>query len=343
VALDRHDMAAILMSMGRFDEGLPLAESLLRYYEETRGAEHPSVAAVLDNLAAAYLSLRRMADAEKAQARSVKIHVATSGPDSLEAVDGLARLAITHGYQNRYAEARAEFEKVMPALIRLQGAESGYVLQARAGYGHALLGLGDLAGAEEQQRMVVAVRRRGVGQPHYLGSDLSNLANILLLRGDARGAEAAAREALSVFERTVGLKHPSAAYAYANLGDAERLLGRLDDAEERYRRSMAVLEATFGPQHEAIAYGLTGLGLLHLQRRQPAAARPPLERALALRAGGDPFDRAETQLALARAVVAGDPARARSLAADAVDGYTKAGARARARLDEAKAWLAAHR
>ncbi|HZJ70631.1 MAG TPA: tetratricopeptide repeat protein, partial [Planctomycetota bacterium] len=287
---DRHDLAAIQMTMGDYDEGVKTAESVLRAYEESLGPNHPSVADTLQNLAAAYLAQRKLDKAEAAEQRALDIHVAMHGTGSLEAVDGRSRLAMMHAQENKFEQACAEFEKILPALLAIRPADSEEVVQARSGWVGALIGVGDYAGAEQQLRLVIAARRKGIGQPLYLASDIDNLSSVLTLRGHYREAETTAREALAMFEVSAGLNHPSAAYGYNNLADAERLQGRLDAAEEDYRKALAVWEKVFGPDYPQLGYALTGLGQVQLGRGRPEAARPLLERALALRLDGDPYD-----------------------------------------------------
>ncbi len=93
-----------------------------------------------------------------------------------------------------------------------------------------------------------------------------------------------------------------------------------------------------------MASPLTGIGEAQIALARAGAALPALERALALRAGGnvDAADVAATRLVPARALwqAHGDRARARSLAIEARAAYGEK--RSAARRAEVDAWLARH-
>jgi tetratricopeptide (TPR) repeat protein len=94
----------------------------------------------------------------------------------------------------------------------------------------------------------------------------------------------------------------------------------LDEAEALYRRSLALYEKSVGRDLVDICYPLTGLGRVALARGRAAEAVPFLERALALQSAPelrDTPDRAETELALAKALARGP--RALALATHARD------------------------
>ncbi len=114
-----------------------------------------------------------------------------------------------------------------------------------------------------------------------------------------------------------------------------------DRASELYEEAQRILSAALGADHIDLVPALTGLGLVHLERRELAPARPFLERALGLcERQGDPIESSETRFALARARWPADSVRALQLAGAAHDRYQATGAvpeQARVR-----AWLDRH-
>ncbi len=339
LAADQSNLAAVYLNMGRYDDGIALMRQVADHHARTLGPSHPRLAGALESLATAMLQLGKPGEAEPLQRRALAIYAENEGEDSENTLDARTQLATIHWYMGELAAARTEFDALLADLGRLRPADHDLTLTARGNYVGVLGTLGDYPRAEAEMRALIEARRRKPASG-YLATDLSNLSSILHLRGHDEEAVALAREALAMFARTEKAGHPSAGYASNNLADGERGLGRLGDAERDYRQAQQIFEAAWGQEHPALAYPLTGLGQIHLTRGQAAKARPLLERALALRSGGDPFELGETQFALARALAAtGDRTRAMELGRAARDSYAAAGARGareRGRIDD---WL----
>jgi tetratricopeptide (TPR) repeat protein len=118
---------------------------------------------------------------------------------------------------------------------------------------------------------------------------------------------------------------------------------KLKEAMSSFKRALDIMEKTMGPNHPYLADALVGIGQVHLDAGEVAAARAPLERAVALLATASvrATDRADAQFTLAKALAAGqvDPARARSLAEAALSAYAGSRAFTEQRAEVAK-WLA---
>ncbi|MCY1004393.1 tetratricopeptide repeat protein [Nannocystis pusilla] len=121
--------------------------------------------------------------------------------------------------------------------------------------------------------------------------------------------------------------------------------GRLDDAERTFQRALA--ELATNPVDPTRGVPLAGLGRVHLAAGRHAAAAEALEQALPLlpeNAFVAPYDIAEAQFALARALVRLDPAnaaRSRDLAAEAKARFLGVGAAFQPAAAEVDAWLSA--
>ena len=117
------------------------------------------------------------------------------------------------------------------------------------------------------------------------------------------------------------------AFARNNRGDALNALGRYAEAEDDYRDALRILRAQLGETHYKLAYPLHGLGEARLGRGDPAGAARDLNAALKLKLGQDrdPVSIADTQFALARALVASgqDAAAARALAIAAREAFAQ--------------------
>jgi tetratricopeptide (TPR) repeat protein len=156
-----------------------------------------------------------------------------------------------------------------------------------------------------------------LGPRHVLtGRARGSLGEALRAAGRLDEAAAELQGAREVLVAALGAEALPVAFVDTNLGLLLARLGRADDARASFGRALAIFEARRGPDHPDVAHVLQGLGDLE---RDPARALPLLERALAIRraAAVDPVRIAESQVAIARAVAASDPARARALLAEA--------------------------
>ena len=343
VATDRTNLAEVYGNLGRYQDGVDLSRKILADNERAFGPEHPNVAATLNTLGLDLMQLGKLDDAESIEARSLAIYLETEGPTGDEAYLTRQRLAVIHSRQpDRATQARGELEQLVSDMLRTHPADSSTVLEARGNLVVVLGALGDYDRAELELREVIAARHETSAS--YAANDYVNLSGILHLAGRDREALEPARHALAMLEQAGDDKQPTGAFALTNLGDAERALGSLADAEGHYKRAQTIFEATFGADHVTLAYPLTGLGRIALARHQAAVARPLLERALALRAGGDPLELGEAQLALAMALTdLGQATQGKAMGTAAVASYVAAGDRAASRSRAAaRAWLAAH-
>jgi hypothetical protein len=108
--------------------------------------------------------------------------------------------------------------------------------------------------------------------------------------------------------------------------EALLLNGRYEDAIRDATRAAMSVEKLVGPDNGWLVPMLTTLGKAYLAAGEAKHALTTLERAYVLcRPPFDPVDRADTELALARAIIAikGDRARAQALIAEAKVVYEK--------------------
>jgi tetratricopeptide (TPR) repeat protein len=161
-------------------------------------------------------------------------------------------------------------------------------------------------------------------------------------------------EARRHFERSLqegtdfyGPDHPGVAASLQSFGEMYLVTGDAAAAETYFRRSLAVFDRLrlAGPGSAQV---LTSLAQALLSQGRAAEAVPLLERAARLHADQpqDPLFLAQSRFHLARALWmrghGGDRTRARHLARDAAESFSRLGDRARRDRQEAEAWIAAH-
>ncbi|MBF8305398.1 MAG: Tetratricopeptide 1 repeat-containing protein [Acidobacteria bacterium] len=72
-----------LYRSGRYAEGVPVAQEALRIAEQVYGAEHPTVAESLNNLAEMQRMLGRFDDARPLYDRALRMNEKSSGPENI--------------------------------------------------------------------------------------------------------------------------------------------------------------------------------------------------------------------------------------------------------------------
>jgi eukaryotic-like serine/threonine-protein kinase len=181
------------------------------------------------------------------------------------------------------------------------------------------------------------LKEAALGAAHPdVGRTLNNVGYVEMLMGKLPDATAHTKSGLAIVEQALGAGHPEVANVRVSLATVLLLQGELDAAKTHAERAIEDTERALGRTHPSLAEPLTVLGRALIEQHQAARAIAPLERALALPRGhfGIDDDRAETRLALARALWdgGGDRIRARKLGQEA----------ATAKVAGAQAWLDAH-
>ena len=173
-----------------------------------------------------------------------------------------------------------------------------------------------------EQAMAIKEGELGKNHPDVARS-ANSLAWALTELGHADQALPFADQAVAI----LALDPDSVALSFArnNRGDALNALGRYSEAEPEYREALRIMSAQLGPTNYKVAFPMHGLGEARMGVGDAAGAAGYLDTALKLKQqqDPDPISIAETQFALARALIASgkDAARARALAIAARDAF----------------------
>lgn len=246
---------------------------------------------------------------------------------------------------------RGDFEEAEPYLRRAieiwttgLGAEHPYLAFAEHNLALVLSRRGEHAAADEHHARAVAAMERSVGPDH---PDVAWMLSNWATNDDFLGRYTAGREklerAVAILEKTGDEDHPILPIALTNLGELTEHEGHCGEAREIYGRALAIWERTSGADHPDTTEALVGIARCWLADGRPDRALPLLERSLRVRADkpGEPVYSADAQFALARALwsMGRDRVRARALAEEAREVYSRAGAEHVRDLAEVEAWL----
>jgi serine/threonine-protein kinase len=181
---------------------------------------------------------------------------------------------------------------------------------------------------------------KALGPEHaFVASMYNNVGVTLSELGRFEEARVNYERALAISQKTLGPEHPEIANTLNSLGRTLVRAQHLDEAEHHLRNSLAIGQRVLGPEHSQVGETLLGLAEVALARGQPAQAIPPLERALSME---NPYERAELQFTLARALLAtgAELGRARQLATEALAHYRRIGNAPKG--EEVSRWLTTH-
>ncbi len=284
---------AALERAGRYDQAATQARGLV---DSAREARHPQLTAqALLRLGSARIELGQIEPAATVLEEAYFLGLGL-GDDTLLR-QAATRLVHLWGIKAaRFDEAIAWSRHATAAVTRLpsaQGeaelfgqlatlyAENGRHARAREHAQHALAVLEPASGVDDT-RVADAVETLA-GVEHRMGNldaALEHYRRVHQLRVDALGSEHP-RTLLTVMRMALNLDEQ----------------GQHEQAEARFREILTKLEAAVGPHHPAVAMVLINLAA-NLQRQQRnEQARPPLERALSIRAKIQ-FDHPHTAMAL---------------------------------------------
>jgi serine/threonine-protein kinase len=297
-----------------------------------------------------YRAEGKPAEAKLHLERAVPIIERTHGVDSLDLARVYNQLGILHFTQGRYAEAAGWFDRVRWIRVARQGPDHPQVGNVLVNLGVMQTHTGRHAEATATFERALAILEPKIGPHHVTLVKLNNNIGLLLAR-QGRYEEALARheQAYAIYRNVAGATEVDSAATLINTALAQRNLGRIAEAKELNRRVMAIYEKAFGPGHPDLAYPLIELALCLLAEGKPDEAIPLLRRSRVVREGNeeDPAERAEAELALARALwdAGRDRKEAIEQAARARDHYAEAEKTDPSYGKEraaAESWLAAH-
>lgn len=307
-----NNLGNALEAQGRSAEAIEVLAQSIVIRERALGRHHPSLASALSNLAISELVVGDVRSARGHLRRAIAITLSAWGPDHPNLANYYNNLANVHYERGEWAAARVEYRRTLQVLRRSLGEEHPYVG----------LTLGNLGLVTEDPHKALALHREALAalklavpdrHPH-VALTYNNIGSALrrLERYDA------AREyygrALEIREDVLGPKHPLTATTVDNLGRNARAAGEPELAVSYHQRSLSIWTASYGEVHRRVVFAKTGLANALLDAFPGIEAEVLRARALAQAAvdgcareenDADPVDRAEAQLALARALLDG--------------------------------------
>ena len=232
------------------EDSIELYEQVLAERERVLGADHPDTLTVRNNLAGAYKSAGRLAEAVELFERVLADRVRVLGPDHPDTLAARNNLAGAYYSVGRFGEAIELFERVLAERERVLGSDHPDTLTTRNNLAGAYYFAGRFGEAIELLGRVLADQERVLGPDHP---------GTLTTRNSLAGAyEDVGRfgEAIELFERVLadqervlGPDHPDTLNARDNLALAYDAVGRLAEAINVWEELLPDCRRLLGPEH----------------------------------------------------------------------------------------------
>jgi CHAT domain-containing protein/Tfp pilus assembly protein PilF len=271
--------------------------------EKALGAEHPSVANTIRNLALLYEDKGDYIKAEPLYQRALAIREKAFGPDRPIVADTLNDLAILYIEKGDYGKVEPLYQRALAIYEKAFGPDSASVATALNNLASLYQYKGDYNKAEQLLQRTLAIREKVLGMEHpAFANSLNNLASLYDVKGDYDKAEPLYQRALAIEEKTLGPDHPDVAASLNNLADLYKDKGDYNKAEQLFQRALAIREKALGTEHPDFATSLNDLANLYEDKGDYIKAEPLYQRALAIREkalGTDHFNSTTTKNNLA--------------------------------------------
>ena len=263
-------MGRVHRGLGEYQRARSLLDRSIALREAELGRDHPDVATSLFHLADVLRRQGQYADATTASRRALAIRSTALGDSSPAVADVLAQLSSLSVYQNRMGEAETLARRAADVRRSAGPSEESRLPTTLESLGSVLYRRGNVAESERVLRESLVISERVLGPDHVQsGYGMLRLADVVRVEPSREDeAEALYREGLRRIRAAVGERHPSAAWAMADLAGLIAPRGKAVEAERLARESLDILRTVFGPDHPTTAGALEGhaFALLHAGR-----------------------------------------------------------------------------
>ncbi len=278
-----NESVVALHQAGKYAEAVPLAQQELAILEKSLGANHPRIAAPLNNLAELYVPLGRYADAEPLLKRAIAINEKTFGPNHASVATNLNNLALLYVIEGRNADAEPLFKRSLAIREKASGPHHPEVATVLENLASLYRTEARYAEAESLLKRSLEIREKALGPDRSeVSYSLNSLAELYFFTDRYAEAEPLFKRSLAIREKVSGPAHPAVARILSNLAVLYSQMGRYADAEPLFKRSLAIREKALGPDNPDVSEALNGLAVIHEQEGRYADAEPLYKRSLAI-------------------------------------------------------------
>lgn len=262
-AQSMHNLGALYLTNGRYDDSRPLLERALEIRRRALGEGHPDVGRSMLYLALLQFSVGKEEAAEPIIVRAIEILRAALSPEDPDIGRGLNLLASVRYATGDYKAAVELWEEVLALKRKTLGADHPGVAESLQNLAAVYGETGDNDAALQGLYRALEIRRRALGARHPLvGATLCNIASNLENLGDDAGARRKYEEALRIQRQAYPQGHPQEAWTLMHLGRLAIRRGDLHAAEPFLESALAMQRKSLGPEHPDLAWTLNELAVV---------------------------------------------------------------------------------
>ncbi|WP_280497614.1 tetratricopeptide repeat protein [Nocardia asiatica] len=261
---------------------IDLAHHTFTDNERVFGPDHPHTLVARHNLAHAYESAGRLAEAIPLHEQVVTDADRTLGPDHPHILNSRNNLAHAYQVAGRLAEAIPLHEQNLADSERVLGPDHPDTMTCRNNLAHAYESAGRPAEAIPLHEQNLADRERILGPDHPdTLSSRNNLASAYEAAGRTAEAIELYEQVVTDADRTLGPDHPHTLVTRNNLAGTYESAGRLAEAIPLHEQNLADSERVLGPDHPHTLVARNNLASAYHSAGRPAEAIPLHEQNLA--------------------------------------------------------------
>jgi tetratricopeptide (TPR) repeat protein len=216
--------------------------------------------------------------------RSLPIWSKLFGPDHLDTVTVLSRLAGFYCAQGLYQQAEPLYHRSLATHEKELGPKHPDTATALNNLAGVYCNQSQYEKAEPLYKRSLAISENALGTHHAdTAIVLNNLAKLYCDQGQYAKAEPLYKRSLAIHKKALGSDDFNTAVILNNLASLYREQGRYAEAEPLYQRSLAICNNALGPAHPDTALPLNNLAGLYQHQGRYAEAEPLYQRSLSIR------------------------------------------------------------
>ncbi len=249
VASDQTDVEALyeqatqLYEAGRYEEAIPLMESIVEAFRNQLPPDHPNIATSLNNLALLYHETGRYEESELLHQQAIEIRESALGTDHPGFATSLNNLAGLYRFMGRYGEAEPLYQQALEITESTLGADHSHFAASLNNLAGIYSEMGRYGEAEPLYQQALEIDESALGADHPdFATSLNNLAGLYRSMGRYGEAEPLHQQALEITESALGADHPSFATRLNNLAALYEAMDRYGEAEPLYLQASEIEE-----------------------------------------------------------------------------------------------------
>jgi eukaryotic-like serine/threonine-protein kinase len=271
--MDSLRKAALLDAIGKTylglelgQEAIPLCEEVRTIYQEQLGERDPKTLKSMNDLAGAYGSAGRLAEAVGLDKQTLKLRQEVLGDRHPETLASMHNLAIAYGSAGRFAEALDLHEQTLSLMREVLGDRHPNTLVSMQSVAVGCRLVGRFNDAVALLEETLERDRAELGERHY--STLSTMNSLAVAYEQAGRYEEGRKlheQTLSLSQEVLGDRHRFTLNSMHNMAQAYEQVGRNAEALKLHEQTLSLRQEVLGDQHPDTLFSMHTLALAFKQ------------------------------------------------------------------------------